>query len=61
MKQKAVAGHGCRVVAKADLKLNNTMPDIEVDTETFQVKVDGKELQCTPAEKLPLAQLYNMF
>ncbi len=61
LEKKAVAVHGCRVVSKADLKLNNAMPNIEVDTETFQVKVDGEELHCTPADKLPLAQLYNLF
>lgn len=52
---------GCRSVTKADLKFNDALPEIEVDNETFQVKVNGEELQCTPASKLPLAQLYHLF
>ncbi|MDO4497881.1 MAG: urease subunit alpha [Bacteroidales bacterium] len=61
LEKKAVAVHGCRMVTKADLKLNNTLPDVSVDPNTFQVCIDGKPLHCEPAQKLPLAQLYNLF
>lgn len=61
LEKQPIAVRGCRVVSKADLKLNNTMPAITVNPQTFQVCIDGEPLKCEPATKLPLAQLYNMF
>ena len=52
---------GCRGLTKAQMKLNDATPEIEVDPETYQVKADGVHLTCEPAEKLPLAQKYFMF
>ncbi|MBO9698880.1 MAG: urease subunit alpha [Sporocytophaga sp.] len=52
---------GCRAVKKKDMKLNNYLPDIKVDAETYKVTVDGEWITCLPATKLPLAQLYNLF
>jgi urease subunit alpha len=37
------------------------MPKIEVDPETYEVKVDGKIATVDPAEKLSLARLYNLY
>jgi urease subunit alpha len=37
---------------------NDTMPDIDVDTQTFEVSVDGKPLVCEPARRVPLCQRY---
>ena len=50
-----------RSIGKADLVLNNTLPKIEVDPETYVVKADGVELRCEPATELPLAQRYFLF
>ena len=61
LKKHVVAVHGCRTVGKADLKLNDAMPKIEVDPETYKVMVDGELATCEPAKKLPLTQLYNLF
>ncbi len=52
---------GCRSVKKKDMKLNDFLPDIKVDAETYKVTVDGEWITCAPAKKLPLAQLYNLF
>ena len=38
--------------------LNDAMPKIEVDPETYVVKANGKVIKSRPAERLPLAQLY---
>ena len=46
---------------KTDLKLNDAMPNIEVNPETYEVRADGELLQCDPAETLPLAQRYFLF
>ncbi|MBI1368606.1 MAG: urease subunit alpha [Planctomycetes bacterium] len=51
----------CRKLTKADMKLNDATPRIEVDPETYRVKADGVELMCEPATKLPLAQRYFLF
>lgn len=60
--QKAVVPvKGCRIVSKNDLKLNNSTPHVEIDPKTFDVYIDGTKVECRPAHKLPLTQLYNLF
>ena len=59
--KEAVAVEHCRDIGKADMQLNDRVPEIDVDPETYWVVADGEELTCEPAEKLPLAQLYNLF
>src|SRR6267143_1181005 len=50
--------HGIRKIGKKDMVLNNAMPHIEVDPETYVVRADGVHLTCEPATVLPLAQRY---
>ena len=50
-----------REIGKKDLILNDSLPKIEVDPETYIVKADGDELHCEPAEVVPLAQRYFLF
>ena len=52
---------GCRTVKKTDMIHNSYMPDIEVDSQTYEVRADGDLLTCEPAEVLPLAQRYFLF
>jgi len=52
---------GCRTVKKTDMIHNNYMPNIEVDSQTYEVRADGDILTCEPAEVLPLAQRYFLF
>ncbi|MCP5208087.1 MAG: urease subunit alpha [Hahellaceae bacterium] len=56
-----IACKGTRSVTKADMVLNDAMPVIEVDAQTYEVKADGVLLTCEPAEVLPLAQRYFLF
>ncbi len=51
----------CRTVGKTDMVLNDAMPKIEVDPETYTVKADGEHLTCEPAKVLPMAQRYFLF
>ena len=37
-------------------KLNDALPQIEVDSETYEVRADGILLKCDPVEVLPMAQ-----
>ena len=41
--------------------LNDYCPKIEVNPETYEVKVDGELITCEPAEILPLAQRYFLY
>ncbi len=50
-----------RKIRKTDMKLNDYMPVMEVDPETYAVRADGQLLTCEPAELLPLAQRYFLF
>jgi urease subunit alpha len=61
MQKRAVAVRGTRSVKKADLIHNGTLPKIEVDSQTYEVRADGQLLTCEPASILPLAQRYFLF
>jgi len=61
LKRPMVAVQGCRNLRKTDLKLNDALPDIHVNPETYEVRADGQLLKCDPAEVLPLAQRYFLF
>ncbi|WP_436398956.1 urease subunit alpha [Roseobacter sp. S98] len=56
-----VAVKGTRGIGKKDLVLNDHLPEIEVNPETYEVRADGELLTCQPAEVLPMAQRYFMF
>jgi urease subunit alpha len=58
LQRRCVAVRGCRTVGKRDMVLNDATPRIDVDPETYQVRVDGVLATCAPAERLPLTQLY---
>ena len=40
---------------------NDLTPNIEINPETYEVKVDGKLATTSPAEKVSMARLYNLF
>jgi urease subunit alpha len=52
---------GTRTVCKKDMIHNDTMPKLEVDSETYEVRADGILLTCEPAESLPMTQRYFLF
>jgi urease subunit alpha len=51
----------CRGIGKRDMKLNDTLPRITVDPETYRVHADGELLTCAPAVRVPLARRYGLF
>jgi urease subunit alpha len=51
----------CRSVTKKDMLLNNYLPEISVDSQTYEVRADGELLTCEPASVLPMAQRYFLF
>ena len=46
---------------KKDLVLNDALPHIEVNPDSYEVKADGEVLRCEPADVLPMAQRYFLF
>jgi urease subunit alpha len=59
--KRLVPVRGCRRLRKSDMKLNDALPRITVDAETYVVTADGEELRSSPARVLPLAQRYFLF
>ncbi len=51
----------CRSIGKRDMKLNDALPAIAVDPETYQVHADGELLSCAPASRVSLARRYGLF
>ncbi len=43
------------------MKLNNETPEIDVNPETYEVKIDGELATCEPVDVLPMAQRYFLF
>ena len=56
-----VAVEATRDIGKADMKLNDRLPKVEVNPETYEVRADGELLTCEPASVLPMAQRYFLF
>ncbi len=61
LQKPAIAVAGTRQLTKANMKLNNTLPRMEIDPETYEVRADGELLTCEPATVLPMAQRYFLF
>jgi len=59
--KSVVPVEGIRSLSSDDLPHNDFVPDdIDVDPETFEVRVDGETVTCEPMEKVPLAQRYML-
>ncbi len=61
LRKKVVPVEDCRSISKKDLIHNDATPKIEVDSETYKVKINGELITCAPASELPLAQRYFLF
>lgn len=53
---EAVTGRG-----KVDLPENDALPRIDVDPESFTVRIDGAEVEPVPAAQVPMARRYFLF
>ncbi len=61
LKKHIATVRNCRRIGKKDMIHNSATPNIEVDPETYEVRVDGTLITCEPARVLPLAQRYFLF
>ncbi|WP_298677301.1 urease subunit alpha [uncultured Lentibacter sp.] len=61
LQKPTVAVRNTRKIGKRDMRLNDALPQIEVNPETYEVRADGALITCQPAQTLPMAQRYFMF
>ncbi len=59
--KQTIAVSKTRGIGKKDLILNDALPKVEVNPETYEVRADGELLTCEPAEVLPMAQRYFLY
>ncbi|RFB15243.1 urease subunit alpha [Bacillus sp. HNG] len=52
---------GIRKLTKKDMKLNSETPEITVDPQTYEVKVNGELISCEPVDQVPMGQRYFLF
>lgn len=52
---------GIRTLSKKDMKLNSETPEITVDPQTYEVKINGELLTCAPVDTVPMGQRYFLF
>lgn len=53
--------HNIRNLTKKDMKLNSETTDIDVDPQTYEVKINGKVLKCEPVDTISIGQRYFLF
>ncbi|MDY0409853.1 urease subunit alpha [Virgibacillus soli] len=53
--------HGIRTLSKKDMKLNSETPELSVDPQTYEVRVDGELITCDPVDEVPMGQRYFLF
>lgn len=61
LSKQLVAVKGIRSIRKKDMIHNGLTPKLEVDPQSYQVRVDGELITCEPADVLPMAQRYFLF
>ena len=61
LRKKMVPIKNTRNISKKSMKLNDLCPEIEVDPETYEVRLNGELITCEPAKELPMAQRYFLY
>lgn len=61
LNKRVEAVSNVRKLSKLDMKLNDALPSITVDPETYTVIADGEVLTCPAASTVPLSRNYFLF
>ncbi len=61
LRREVLRVRGTRALTKRDMKLNDALPQVVVDPDSYEVRVDGVPVTSEPARVLPLAQRYFLF
>ena len=57
-----VAVEDCRNITKQDMMYNDATPDIQINPETYEVRVDGSIVSDgEPASVVSMSRLYNLY
>jgi urease subunit alpha len=59
--RRLVATRDTRRLTKEDMPENQARPRIEVEPDSFAVRVDGELIEEAPVAELPMAQRYFLF
>ena len=58
LRKQLLPVRGTRTLTKASMLHNDVCPQIEVDPDTFEVRVNGELATCEPVSRVPLGRLY---
>jgi urease subunit alpha len=61
LRRRCLAVENTRSIGKKDLLLNDATPQVDVNPDSYEVRVDGEKIESQPASELPLAQRYFLF
>lgn len=61
LEKKVLPVHGIRKLTKKDMKLNSETPELTVDPQTYEVRVNGEHITCEPVDRVPMGQRYFLF
>lgn len=61
MNRRTMPVSGTRSIGKADMMLNDALPDVRVDPDRYTVTINGEPVASEAAAELPLAQRYFLF
>jgi urease subunit alpha len=61
VQRSLVAVTDTRSIGKSNLPLNDAMPDIRIEADTFSVRIDGELVVEDPVDVLPMAQRYFLY
>lgn len=61
LQKQVLAVKNCRGISKKDMIHNDQTPEIDVNPETYEVRVDGVKIACEPLKEVALAQRYFLF
>ena len=61
VEKKLLPVKNCRKIGKKDMVYNDKTPKIEIDPETYEVKVDGEIATVDPAKEVSLSRLYSLY
>lgn len=59
--KRCEAVRNTRRIDKTQMVLNDYLPHMQVDPQTYEVRADGQLLTCEPLAELPMAQRYFLF
>ena len=61
LKRQVLPVSHCRDIGKRDMKNNDVIADIDVNSENYEVRGDGELITCNAADELALTQKYFLF